>query len=101
MSGQRTRYLQYDKVFREYVVQQYPGQGGFGEVYQVVNTIVLPFALKVLHGDVTLEQRGAEAVMQIQSTRLVRIHDFGEARNGEGCILMEYVRDTLESVMVD
>ena len=87
------------EIFKEYILKDYLGEGGFGKVYRVENRIGLPFALKVLYRDVHMEKRGVESVMRIRSNRLVSILDYGETVNGEDCILMEYVRDNLEGIL--
>ncbi len=84
-----------DKIFKDYISKGYLGEGGFGKVYLVENSIGLPFALKVLHKDVELEKRGVESVMRIQSNRLIKIIDYGETVTGDACILMEYVKGNL------
>ncbi|MCP4351117.1 MAG: tetratricopeptide repeat protein [Desulfobacterales bacterium] len=88
-----------EEIFKEYILKNFLGEGGFGKVYLVESGIGLPFALKVLHKDVHMEKRGVESVMWIRSNRLVSIIDYGETVYGEDCVLMEYVRDNLENVL--
>lgn len=88
-----------DEIFKEYVLQKFVGEGSFGKVYLVENRVGLPFALKVLHKSVSMELRGLESVMRIQSNRLLRIQDYGETADGKDCILMEYVPSSLDDVL--
>ena len=80
-----------EEIFKECTLQRFVGEGGSGRVYLVENRVGLPFALKVLHKDVEMEemeQRGIESVMGIRSNRLVSILDYGETVEGEACVLM-------------
>ncbi len=88
-----------EKIFRDYILKSYLGEGGFGKVFLVENRIGLSSALKVLHKDVQMEKRGVKAVMHICSNRLVRILDYGDTVKGEGCVLMEYVRENMETIL--
>ncbi len=93
-----------DKIFKDYVFKGYLGKGAYGRVYLVENHLGIPSALKVLHShtsqkDLENERRGVEAVMRIRSNRIVAIQDFGETTSGETGILMEYVKDSLGSVL--
>ncbi|MCP4351123.1 MAG: cell division protein FtsZ [Desulfobacterales bacterium] len=88
-----------EKIFRDYILKSYLGEGGFGKVFLVENRIGLPFALKVLHMDVHMEKRGVESVMRIRSNRLISIMDYGITVNGEDCVLMEYVQESLEEIL--
>ncbi len=92
-------YRQGQSIFDKYTLKGYLGKGAFGRVFLVENQMGLPFALKVIHDEVELEQRGVEAVMGIQTNRLVRILDCGQTVAGEDCILMEYVKDSLGKVL--
>ena len=93
--GQTSEYAVGKEIFKEYVLRKFVGEGSFGKVYLVENRVGLPFALKVLNKSVSMELRGLESVMRIQSNRLLRIQDYGETVNGKDCILMEYVPTSL------
>jgi len=86
-------------IFKDYTLTRYIDEGAYGKVYLVKSSIGLPFALKVLHKDVAMEQRGIKSVMQIRSSRLVNIIDYGKTVNDKDCILMEYIQDNLEEVL--
>ncbi len=98
-----SKYKAGDKIFEDYVFKGYLGEGGFGRVYHVENRLGKPFALKVLKKDfwreVEKERQGLELVVKIQSLRLVSMLDYGETVKGEPCILMEYVKDSLEGLL--
>lgn len=93
-------YTKDEKIFKEYVLRQYIGDGSYGRVYLVENKVGL-FALKILYKDVKMEMRGVESVMKIRSNRLIRILDYGKTLSGENCILMEYIPCNLERILAD
>ena len=86
-------------IFKDYILKSYIGEGGFGRVYLVESPNGIRFALKVLHRGVEMEQRGVESVKGISSDYLVRVLDYGETVTGQPCILMEYYKDNLRSVV--
>ncbi|WP_432736065.1 SUMF1/EgtB/PvdO family nonheme iron enzyme [Maridesulfovibrio sp. FT414] len=88
-----------DAIFKEYTVKRKLGAGGYGTVYLVENDKGIPFALKVLHKDVTLFEREARETIGITDPRLVKVIDYGETVDGEPCILMEYVPENLETAL--
>lgn len=92
-------YVAGETIFKEFVLKDIVGEGSFGTVYLVENRVGLPFALKVLFKSVSMEKRGLESVMRIQSNRLVRIHDYGETVDGKDCVLMEYLETSMDNVL--
>ena len=86
-------------IFKDYILKSPIGEGGFGRVYLVESPNGIRFALKVLHRGVEMEQRGVESVKGISSDYLVRVLDYGETVAGQPCILMEYYKDNLRSVV--
>ncbi len=99
IEGSTGGYTKGKKIFRDYVLKGFLGEGSYGMVYLVENRIGLPFALKVLHKNVNMERRGLESVMRIRSNRLVSVQDCGKTVNGVIGILMEYVPVSLENVL--
>ena len=96
------RYNTEEVVFRDYAVKEYIGEGGYGCVYRVSNGQGSDKALKVLHSDVKLvskAMRGIEDIRSINSVHLISIEDYGKTVDSKDCILMEYVRDNLYSVL--
>jgi len=86
-------------IFKDYILKSPIGEGGFGRVYLVESPNGIRFALKVLHRGVEMERRGVESVKGISSDYLVRVLDYGETVAGQPCILMEYYKDNLRSVV--
>jgi len=93
-------YTKDEKIFKEYVLRQYIGDGSYGRVYLVENKVGV-FALKILYKDVKMEMRGVESVMKIRSNRLISILDYGKTLSNEDCILMEYIPCNLERILAD
>lgn len=91
-------YVTDQRIFKEYVLKGFLGEGSFGQVHLVENRIGLRFALKVLYKGIRMERRGIESVMKIRSNRLVSIQDYGKTVKGEDCVLMEYLPMSLEDV---
>ena len=88
-----------EKIFKEYILKGFLGEGSFGRVYLVENRIGVSFALKILYKGVRMEKRGADAVMGIRSNRLVSVLNYGKTTEDEDCVLMEYVQFSLGSIL--
>jgi len=86
-------------IFRDYILKNRIGEGGFGRVYLVKSKIGKVFALKVLFKGAIGEKRGVESVAKIRSNRLVNVLDYGDTVNGDFCVLMEYVRNNFAYVL--
>ncbi len=88
-----------------YRVLERIGVGATGCVYRVQHTLLeVEMAMKVLHGDLTQDQRFAErfrreakAVSKMRHENLLSVTDFGRTEKGLTFLVMEYVRGlTLE-----
>jgi len=96
------RYSKGEILFRDYRVHEYIDEGGYGSVYVVKNKTGRFKALKVLHRDVRLvekEMRGINDIINIQSVRLVYTDDYGTNEYGETCILSEYIKENIGSLL--
>jgi len=97
--GSTGDYIVGEKMFRDYTLKGFLGEGSFGTVFLVENRIGIPFALKVLHKNVNMEKRGLEAVMRIRSNRLVSVQDYGKTVKGTEGVLMEFVPKSMEDIL--
>ena len=71
-----------EKIFKDYILKRKIGEGGFGRVYLVKNSIGQSFALKILFRGVEGEERGINSVLKIRSNHLVSVLDYGETVEG-------------------
>jgi len=99
------------KIFKDYVIKRFIGAGQSAWVYLVENT-VRQRALKIFKDPIDWgsqeakdESRGVRFIKNIQSLYLLEIVDFGKTEKGDGeegyaCLVLEYVKDTLENRLV-
>jgi serine/threonine protein kinase len=87
---------------KEYRLLRRLGRGGMGEVWEAVRVkgahIVVPCAIKLLHADFTETARErrlffdeARIATQLDHSRIVKVIDVGEARDGRPFLVMERV----------
>jgi eukaryotic-like serine/threonine-protein kinase len=101
------RYKPGEIIFKDYVVNRSNiGEGVYAWVHEVENK-ARKRALKVFKtridwegGQGKDEGRGVKTVKDIQSLYLMEIVDYGYTVLDESCLLMEYVKETLEDQLV-
>ena len=90
------------RLTNEYRLLRRLGSGGMGEVWEAArikgNDVVVPCAIKLLHGDFTETARErrlffdeARIATQLDHSRIVKVIDVGTARDGRPFLVMERV----------
>jgi serine/threonine protein kinase len=101
------RYKPGEIIFKDYVVNRSNiGEGVYAWVHEVENK-ARKRALKVFKTRIDWESgqgkdegRGVKAVKDIQSLYLMEIVDYGYTVLDESCLLMEFVKETLEAQLI-
>ncbi|MBF0118876.1 MAG: DUF1566 domain-containing protein [Desulfobacterales bacterium] len=93
------RYTIGSKIFRDYTLKRFIGEKNFGRYYLVENMTGIPFALKVIYPGNNIDRLLIHTIACLRSNRLVSILDYGETIEGEECMILEFMHESLEDAL--